>query len=360
MADRPANDRIAGARRRPRIGVKSKGVQVNDCQTYTIPRFATQSGFTLDIKLAYKTYGRLAPNGDNAIVIPTCYGARHPETEYFCAAGRVIDLDRYFVIIPNLLGNGLSTSPSNTPAPYGRGGFPLITLYDNVICQHRLVTEHLGIKRLRLVTGFSMGAQQSFQWGALFSDMVDAIAPICGSARTAEHNYVFVDSAVNTLKLDPAFNDGWYESQPLRGVLAFGHVYSAWLFSQDFFREKLYTRLGLAARDDVVKFTQSYFLQNDANDLVAMARTWMHGDISANPRFNGNFEAALAAITCRAIVMPGDTDLYFRVPDNDYEVRHMPNAELRPIPSKWGHGAGFGMDPADNAFIDRALASLLA
>ena len=204
-----------------------------------------------------------------------------------------------------------------------------------------------------------MGAQQSFQWGALFPDMVDTIAPICGSARTSPHNYVFVDSAVNALKLDPAFNDGWYETQPLRGVLAFGHVYAAWLFSQDFFREKLYEKLGLASRDDVVKFTQRYFLANDANDLIAMAHTWMAGDISANPRFNGDFDAALKAITCRTIVMPGDTDLYFRVPDNEYEVARMPNAELRPIPSKWGHGAGFGIDPADNAFIDKALAELL-
>ena len=332
---------------------------MSDHQVFEIPGFATQGGYTLDVKLAYKTFGKLAPGADNVVVVPTFYGGRHGETEFMVAPGRAIDTSRYFVVIPNMLGNGCSTSPSNTPAPYGRGGFPLITLYDNVMCQHRLLTEHLGVKRIRLVTGFSMGAQQSYQWGALFPAMVDAIAPICGSARTAEHNYVFVDSAVNALKLDPDFKDGWYESPPVRGLLAFGHVYSAWLFSQDFFRDKLYRQLGLASRDDVVKFTQRYFLGNDANNLIAMARTWMAGDISANPRFAGDFEAALRAITCRAIVMPGDTDLYFRVPDNEYEVARMPHAELRPIPSKWGHGAGFGIDPADNAFVDQALAELL-
>jgi len=204
-----------------------------------------------------------------------------------------------------------------------------------------------------------MGAQQSMQWGALFPDMVEAIAPICGSARTAPHNYVFVASAVNALKLDPEFRDGWYESPPMRGILAFGHVYAAWLFSQDFFRERLYEKLGLASPDDVVRFTQNYFLANDANNLITMARTWMAGDISANPKYQSDFEAALRGITCRAIVMPGDTDLYFRVPDNEFEVNRMPNAELRPIPSKWGHGAGFGIDPADNAFVDEALKSLL-
>ena len=333
---------------------------MQDHKIFDIPGFVTQSGCTLNVKLAYKTFGDLAPDGGNAVLIPTFYGGRHSDTEFMIAPGRSIDTRRYFVVIPNMLGNGHSSSPSNTPAPYGRGGFPLTTLYDNVMCQHRLLTEHLGVKHVRLVSGFSMGAQQAFQWGALFPEMVDAIAPICGSARTAAHNYVFVDSAVSALKLDPAFLDGWYDSPPLRGVLAFGHVYSAWLFSQDFFREQLYLKLGLASRDDVVKFTQGYFLANDANNLIAMARTWMAGDISANPRYQSNFDAALGAITCRAIVMPGDTDLYFRVADNAYEVARMPHAELRPIASKWGHGAGFGVDPADNAFIDRALAELLA
>jgi len=326
---------------------------------FDIPRYTCQQGVTLDLRIDYRTYGKLSAAGDNAVLVPTFYGGRHAETEYLFGPGRAIDTNRYFVIVPNMFGNGLSSSPSNTAAPWGRGAFPLLTLYDNVVCQHRLVTEHLGLRRLRLVAGFSMGAQQTFQWGALHADMVDAIVPICGSARTSDHNQVFVASAVGALTLDPAFHDGWYEAPPLRGLLAFGHVYSAWLFSQDFFRERLYTRLGLASREDVVRFTQNYFLANDANDLIAMARTWMAGDISANPRFGGDFAAALAAIRCRAIVMPGDTDLYFRVADNAAEVAGMPRAELRPIASGWGHGAGFGIDPDDTAFIDRALAEAL-
>ncbi|MEQ8232431.1 MAG: alpha/beta fold hydrolase [Gammaproteobacteria bacterium] len=326
---------------------------------YRIPGFTTQGGATLDIDLTYVTFGTLSPARDNAVLIPTFYGGRHAETEFMLAAGRAIDPQRHFVIIPNMLGNGASTSPSNTPAPYGRGNFPLVTVYDNVAIQHRLVTEHLGIERLRLVTGFSMGAAQTFQWGALHADMIDAIAPICGAARVADHNRVFVASAVDALRLDADFRDGWYSEPPLRGLLAFGHVYAAWLFSQDFFRERLYEQLGLASPDDVVRFTQNYFLANDANDLIAMARTWMNADIGANPRFGGDFDAALAAIGCRAIVMPGETDLYFRVADSEYEVAHMPHAELRTIPSKWGHGAGFGIDPADNTFVDDALRELL-
>lgn len=331
-----------------------------DHDVFEIPGYTTQSGVTLDLKLAYKTYGSLAPTRDNVIVVPTFYGGRHPETAYMIGNGRAIDPARYFVVVPNMFGNGLSSSPSNTPAPYGRGGFPLMSLHDNVVCQHRLLTEALGAKHIRLVAGFSMGGMQAYQWGALYPDLVDAIAPICASAKISDHNYLFVDSAKGALRLDPDYKDGWYTSPPLRGLLAFGKVYAAWLFSQDFMRERLYTSIGLHTREDVLKLTQHYFLQNDANDLLAMADTWLNGDISANPSFGGDLTAALGAIRCRAIVMPGTTDQYFPVADNAAEVARMPHAELRPIPSGWGHGAGFGMSPADNAHIDEALAALLS
>lgn len=333
---------------------------MSDHQIFEIPGYTTQSGTTLNLKLAWKSFGKLNRSRDNVIVVPTFYGGRHQTTEYMVGKDRAIDPKKYFVVIPNMFCNGLSSSPSNTPAPFGRGGFPLMTLLDNITCQHKLLTEHLGVKRIRLVTGFSMGGMQSYQWGALHSDFVDAIAPICASARVSEHNWLFVDSAKGALTLDPDYKEGWYDAPPLRGLLAFGRVYAAWLFSQQFMRERLYTRLGLHSPRDVVLLTQNYFLQNDANDLLAMADTWLHGDISANPRFNGNLKAALKAITCRAIVMPGRTDQYFPPEDNALEVKQMPNAELRVIPSGYGHGAGFGMDTADNAFIDQALRELLA
>ena len=117
--------------------------------------------------------------------MPTYYGGRHINNEAMIGAGRALDPARWFIIVPNMFGNGLSSSPSNTPLPFDRAGFPNVTLYDNVVCQHRLVTQKLEIDRLRLVVGFSMGAQQALHWGALYPEMVQAIAPFCGSARTS-------------------------------------------------------------------------------------------------------------------------------------------------------------------------------
>jgi homoserine acetyltransferase len=119
-----------------------------------------------------------------------------------------LDPEKYFIIIPNMVGNGLSSSPSNTPEPYNGSRFPLVTACDNVRVQHRLVTEKFGIKKVALVTGWSMGALQTFHWGALYPDMVERIAPFCGSAKCSRHNFVFLEGVKAALTADAAFMDG--------------------------------------------------------------------------------------------------------------------------------------------------------
>lgn len=190
--------------------------------------------------------------------------------------------------------------------------------------------------------------------------MVQAIAPICGSARTSPHNSLFLEGVKAALVTDAAFAEGWYQTPPVKGLRAFSRVYMGWAFSQDFFRKQEYRKMGLASLEDSVRFLEGYFRRRDANDLLAMLWTWQHADISANDIYKGDFAAALRAIKARAIVMPGETDLYFRVRDSELEVEHMANAELQPIPSIWGHVAGLGINPPDNEFIDAALQELLA
>ncbi len=333
---------------------------MRDYEVFELGDVVLQSSVTLrEAKIAYKTHGKVSAAGDNVVVMPTYYGGQHTENEAFIGAGRALDPNHYFIVVPNMFGNGLSSSPSNSAPPLDRAGFPNVTLYDNVTCQHRLLTAHLGIERIKLVVGFSMGAQQAFQWGALYPDMVQAIAPFCGSARTSPHNRLFLEGVAAALTADAAFADGWYDAPPVKGLRAFSRVYCGWAFSQDFFREQEYRKLRLASTEDVARFLEGRFRRRDANDLLAMLWTWQHADISANPVFSGDFGAALSAIKARSIVMPGETDLYFRVRDNELEVRQMPNAEMRTIPSIWGHAAGLGVNPADNEFIDKALRELL-
>lgn len=335
-----------------------------DYEIFELGNVQLQSGATIrDCKLAYKTFGTLNGKKNNVIVYPTWYSGQHTENEWLIGAGMALDPKNYFIIIPNMIGNGLSSSPSNTPEPYNASRFPNVTAYDNVCVQHRLVTEKFGIEKVKLVTGWSMGALQTFHWGCLFPDMVERILPFCGSAKCSRHNFVFLEGVKAALTADAAWNNGWYREKPEKGLRAAARVYAGWGFSQAFYRENLDIKtLGYSSLEDfLVAFWEGFFLPKDANNLLTMLWTWQNGDISANPQFNGNFDKALGAIKAKALVMPGQTDLYFPPEDSQYEVSKMPNAEFRPIPSIWGHFAGGpGTNPVDVKFLDNCLKELLA
>jgi homoserine O-acetyltransferase/O-succinyltransferase len=184
--------------------------------------------------------------------------------------------------------------------------------------------------------------------------------PFCGSAKTSPHNFVFLEGVKAALTADAAFEEGWYDEPPIRGLRAFARVYAGWALSQTFYRERVYLEQGYSSLEDyLVASWEGNYVGKDANDLLAMLWTWQHADIGATPGFDGDFEAALRSVQAKAIVMPGETDLYFTPEDSEYEVRCMPNAELRPIPSIWGHFAGSGRNPSDVRFIDDALRELL-
>jgi homoserine O-acetyltransferase len=333
-----------------------------DFEVFDLGDFTLQEGATLrGANLAYKTYGTLAEAKDNAIVYPTWYSGRHWDNEWLIGEGMALDPERYFVIVPNMLGNGLSSSPSNTPPPYNKARFPHVTVFDNVRAQHELVTEHFGIEQLVAVTGWSMGAGQTYQWAVSYPEMVPRILPFCGSARTSPHNIVFLEGVKGALTADAAWNEGWYDVPPQRGLRAAARVYAGWGFSQAFYHEGVYTQLGYSSLEDfLIGFWEGFFLDDrDANNLLTMLWTWQHGDIGRTPGFDGSLEQALGAIQAQAIVMPAEKDLYFPPEDNEYEVRHMPNAELRVIPGVWGHFAGGGANPVDIEFIDTGLRDLL-
>jgi homoserine O-acetyltransferase len=333
-----------------------------DHQIFSLGDFSLEGGMVLrDAKLVYKTYGELNARKTNAVLLPSWYTGTHAGYEFLIKPGRCFDPAKYFVIATNMFANGLSSSPSNTPIPMQGPHFPTITIRDNVHAQHRLVTEKLGLEKLAMVAGFSMGAQQTFQWGVSYPDMVERIAPWAGAARTTPHTHVFIEGFTGALKADAAWKGGAYRKQPERGLRAMARVYAGWGFSQAWYRQELYKEFGHPSVEDfLVAFWENFFLQCDANNLLSQAKTWQTHNVGTSPGFNGDHKKALASIKARAVVMPGQTDLYFPVEDNATEVACMPNAVLKPIPSIWGHFAGFGINTADTEFLDRAIKECLA
>ena len=334
-----------------------------DHETFELGDVTLQSGATLPAaKLAYKTHGTLNVRGDNVIVMPTFYTGTHVRNEGYLEAVPALDPSRYFIVSINMFGNGLSSSPSNTPPPFDGPRFPVVTLHDNVACQHRLLIEALGVERIALVMGWSMAGCQSYQWGAQYPDMVDAILTFCASARTSPHNQVFLEGVKAALLADSTFAGGDYTAPPEAGLRAFARVYAGWAYSQTFYRERLHRELGFETWEELLLDWEQDHLDWDANDLLTKLRTWQLGDISANARYEGDFERALGAIRARAILAPCTTDLYFPPADNAIEARHMPNATLRPYDCAWGHCvASPGRKGSDfMRFLDACVAELLA
>ncbi len=315
--------------------------------TWSVDNVRLQRGGTLkQARIVWKTYGTLSPRRDNVILYPTSYGAHHTDIEWLVDVRHCLDPSRYFIVIPNMLTNGLSSSPSNTP------DFPEVTTYDNVMLQRQMLVELFGIDRLKLVYGWSMGAQQAYHWGALFGEAVERIVVNCGSARTAPHNFVFLEGIRTTLQA---------AATPQQGLRAMGRIYAGWALSQTFYRREMWRGLGFASLEDfLVRSWEANFLRRDLRDLLAQLWTWQHGDISANDLYRGDLQMALAGIKAKVLLMPSATDLYFQTDDNREELPHLKYGKLVEIPSVWGHRAGNPRDnPEDAAFIDAQVEALL-
>jgi homoserine O-acetyltransferase/O-succinyltransferase len=334
-----------------------------DFETFDLGPFVLQRGLTLPKAfLAYKTYGSLNADRSNVILYPTSYGAHHTDIDWLIGPAGILDPERWFIVIPNQLGNGLSTSPSNLPEPFGLGRVPTFTHLDNVTAQERLLREVFGVTKLALVYGWSMGGQQALHWGALHADRVKAICALCTSARTSPHNRVFLEGIRAVLTSAGEYRDGRFTARPVAALRAFGRVYAGWAMSQAFYREKLWSTVGFSSLEDyLVRGWEGNFLRRQPEDLISMIDTWIQSDIADNALYQGDLAKALGAITARSIVMPSETDLYFTVADSAIETAMMPNAELRPIRSIWGHRAGNPVQqPDDQAQIKAAVAELLA
>jgi homoserine O-acetyltransferase/O-succinyltransferase len=148
--------------------------------TYTVPRFEFLDGNTLDLRLHYRTLGALAPDGSNAVLM--LHGTTgdskqfmHPSTaDFLFAAGQPLDAGKYFIILPDAIGHGGSSKPSDGLEI----DFPRYCYADIVEAQHLLVTQGLELRHLRLVLGTSMGGMQTWMWGELYPQMMDALMPI--------------------------------------------------------------------------------------------------------------------------------------------------------------------------------------
>ncbi|KAI1768615.1 Alpha/Beta hydrolase protein [Hypoxylon sp. FL1150] len=323
---------------------------------FDIPNFTFQDDTTLShVRLAYQQHNRSATK---VALIPTCFRGRIHSTLNFTQGA----LRDYHIIVIALLGNGESSSPSNTL------GFPSTVDYrDCVRAQHHLLTQGLGIQSIDVMLGFSMGGQCTYHWMAMYPQMIGSAVIICSSARTSRHNYQFLEGPKAALENSADYVAAAVERKEAgkleapRGLRAFGKAYSAWLTSVSWFEDELYQELGYRTLSEWDRAaTDLNYRDWDPEDLLVMLRMWQRGDISlCDPRCDGSLETALSKITAPVLLMPCQTDQYFHWGAGEKEARLLANAKCEIIPSVWGHMAGSGSSRQDTAWMDNKIEEFL-
>jgi len=280
-------------------------------------------GLIPDCNLAFSTAGKLNAEKDNAILLPHMYsGSSKHMLDVLVGEDLALDPRKYFIILPNQLGNGLSSSPHNTPAPFAGPNFPELTIGDDVRAQHKLVVEKYGIEHLDLVLGWSMGAQQTYEWCVRYPSMVKRAAPIAGTAKTTPHDILYTQVVAEAITSDPAWDKGLYTDPHASG------------------------------------FWEPWFASMDPNNLLCMLSKWRRGDVSLSG--GGTLAKALAKIEAKVAVIAFEEDMFIPVRDCRAEQRLISDSELIVLPSLWGHFTPLVPIPTNRDPLNKALTKLLA
>lgn len=319
----------------------------------SLKNFTFQDGTTLPtVKVAYK---ELNSSGQKTAVVVTCYGGRIEDTLNFTDGA----LKEHKVIVVALFGNGESSSPSNEP------NFAKELDYrDCINAQYRLLTEHLNIKSVDVVVGFSMGGQAAYYWAAMYPDYIKNSVSICSSARTSRHNWQFLEGPKAALvnSVDFVHKDQAPASpETSRGMKAFTMAYSAWLTSADWFENECYKEQGF---DSLAAWNADGWENGwkgwTPEDMLIMLGMWQRGDVSACiADSKGDLNSALAQIKPRMLVMPCRTDQYFPPQASEREVKALKHGTLAIIPSVWGHIGGGGANSVDTKWMDDRIREFL-
>jgi homoserine O-acetyltransferase/O-succinyltransferase len=290
-------------------------------------------------RLGYRTHGTLATARDNAILFPHMYSGTPASLDPWIAEGRALDPTRWFIICPGQIGNGISSSPSTTA-----GRFPEVTIGDDVTAQHLLVSEHLGVECLELVLGFSMGAQQAYEWAVRLPGMVRRLAVFAGLARTTPANDLLVATAAEALATG--------------GTEQHAHFWAATGLSAELFRREAWREAGFASVADLVtRLFEEDFAQLKEPDLLAQLAKWRRADVARHT--GGDLGAALGRITARVTVTAFSHDNWFAAADCRAEQELIPDSSFRVLDSVWGHYA-WGITAAETEQIEQIVRELLA
>ena len=322
-------------------------------QVFSAQNFALESGRLLpELRIAHETYGRLAPDGRNVILLTHGYTSNHHMVgrqgstlaeglwNSLVGPGKAVDTNRWFVVSSNMLGSSYgSTGPADIDPKTGRHygpDFPDITLVDIVTAQRALL-DHLGVEHLVAVIGPSYGGVQAFQWAVTYPDRMDAIVPVTAGIKS--NGGASLTTLLAELASDPNWNNGrYYDTGGVLDTLTRIRVRTLISYGM---REHLAASFpDPAARlAEIERVARKWATEFDANALITLGR--------ASARFN--IEDVLPRIQARVLYVLSRTDQIFPpslAPDVMGKLRRAGvRAEYLEIDSELGHAAP-GIDGA--------------
>lgn len=322
--------------------------------------FQLQSGQWLhDCYIEYSQWGEVNAPKNNIVLLPTYYGGAIAGNYALAEAGSPLRRADFCLLIPGMLAAGESSSPSTALGEQSGCGFPAIRLADQVLAQAAMLQGLFGDQyQLQLVAGWSLGGMQSLQWACLLPERVKRVAAWCSGTRCYPHNRLFLEGLRSALLADPLAQS---DTQPVAGLRAFAHVYASRAYSAAFVRQGMYQQLGFDNLQQLLDWWEQDHLAMNHHDLLAVLDMWSRADISDNSRFNGDSQAALAAINMPCLIMPCSSDQYFLVEEAQADAARIQSARFSVMQSDWGHAAG-GPGREANAMkqLYAALVDLLA
>ena len=330
-------------------------------QLHSLGDFKLESGDVIkDFNVSFVTHGKLNADQSNAILVVTAVGGNHHRLDFIIGRGKALDTDKYFVISVDAIGNGLTTSPSNSTAQ-PRMKFPRFNIRDMVQSQYRLLTEHLGVKHVVAVVGASMGGMQALQWGVSYPDFADQLVALVPLLRAPAWTVTVLEASRKAIMLDPAWNGGEYTSPPAAGIRLWRDIVT---FLAARTPEQLNAQFAVGM--DVLPWlkTQEDALVSafDANDWIYQSWAYEQHDISAGPGRSGDMFKTLRAIKSSVLIMTGVKDLLNPEWEARDAVRYIPSSkwvQINPA-SVTGHMAASGAIPADVETINREVGAFIA
>jgi homoserine O-acetyltransferase/O-succinyltransferase len=312
-----------------------------------------------DFSISYVTHGTLNAKKSNAILMVTAISGNHHRIDFMIGPGKALDPQKYFIICTDAIGNGLTSSPSNSKAQ-PRMQFPKFTVRDMVESQYRLLKEKFGIEHVVAVIGPSMGGMQTLQWGVSHPDFMDALVAMVPLAKTPGWTVAVLEASRKAIMTDAAWKDGNYDAPPEKGVRLWRDILNLLAArTPDMYQAQF--KNGMDVLPWMQEQENAAMKAFDANDWIYQTWAYERHDVGTTPGFNGDTAKALASIKAKTLILTGTKDLLnpeFEPIETGKYIHDVTMETISPG-TVTGHASAGGFNASDVEFINRDVGKFL-